>query len=331
MITAPTGLFAATQANKWRSVLLIIGFIVLIEATTYGAVFVTFWIEIFQEMLRDPASASFHASALERTQLIFAQTWWQPFALTVGWLLFVVAFHRRILLWGQGGRLADRARERQLLSDVEQLAIQTGLEMPDVYILEIAEKNAFSIGLWRNKAAMVVTRGLLDALSRNEVRAVLAHEMAHIRSGDSQLEIIANVFANVVRLASGAATFGRLFVLLFPLILMAIVIAPGRIVLVLVSLGLLAAFFHVTGALAKLALSKTRDELADIHAIEMTHDPEALASALEKLRTACALPMNPVFDTMLFVRPPRAFGNAGDAVTERIARLGRVTGMAASG
>ncbi|MEB3198640.1 MAG: protease HtpX [Candidatus Sericytochromatia bacterium] len=95
-------------------------------------------------------------------------------------------FSRQIALWSTGARVIERPgddTERWLLDAVARLARQAGLEMPQVAIFE-GEANAFATGPSRNRALVAVSTGLLAGMEREEVVAVLAHEVAHIENGD---------------------------------------------------------------------------------------------------------------------------------------------------
>ena len=94
---------------------------------------------------------------------------------------------KRIALWSTGAHVIDQPRgpsESWLLSTVDRLARTAGIGMPDVAIYDGPEPNAFATGASRNKALVAVSTGLLNSMDRNEVEAVLGHEISHVANGD---------------------------------------------------------------------------------------------------------------------------------------------------
>jgi Zn-dependent protease with chaperone function len=182
-----------------------------------------------------------------------------------------------------GGTLVDSdprdARRRRLRNVVEEIALASGVPVPEIYVLEQeAGINAFAAGYSPSDAAVAVTRGALEKLDRNELQGVIAHEFSHILNGDMRINI-------------------RLMGALFGILLLAII---GRRVLVharfgrsdkngaavvLVAFGLMAIgyvglFF---GRWIKAALSRQREYLADASAVQFTRDPDGIGGALKKI------------------------------------------------
>lgn len=170
--------------------------------------------------------------------------------------------------------------ERRLLNVVEEMAIASGVPMPEVYLLE-EEKgiNAFAAGHSPADAAIGVTRGAIDTLNRSELQGVIAHEFSHILNGDMRLNI-------------------RLMGLLFGLLVIALIArivlraAPHRrsrkdsggaialVALAVFVIGYVGLFF---GRLIQAAVSRRRESLADASAVQFTRDPAGLRNALVKI------------------------------------------------
>jgi Zn-dependent protease with chaperone function len=189
-----------------------------------------------------------------------------------------------------GGRAVDLKttdlRERKLLNVVEEMSIASGIPMPAVYVLEDEPGlNAFAAGLTTSDAAVAVTRGTLDKLTRDELQGVIAHEFSHILNGDMRLN---------VRIT--AIVFG---ILVIGLIGRGILQAVGRgrirsgggkkdggvvvflaIGLALMILGYIGYFF---GRLIQAAVSRQREFLADASAVQFTRNPGGIAGALKKI------------------------------------------------
>ncbi len=214
-------------------------------------------------------------------------------AVTIGFGSSLWSLHRgaKAVLQSSGALPLDPSnpQHKQLLNIVEEMKIASGLPMPQVYVIPDDDPNAFATGKDPDHSAIAVTQGLLDSLSRDELQAVLAHEMSHIRNYDVRLmTVVAALVGAVVLLADWArrAMFygnrgntrrsrngkggNQLAILLLALWLLAMVLAP------------------ILSRLMAMAVSRRREYLADASAAELTRNPMALASALRKLEHATA-------------------------------------------
>lgn len=145
--------------------------------------------------------------------------------------------------------------------------------VPVLYYIPSQMLNAFAVGTRRN-AAIGLTDGLLRGLTLRELTGVLAHEMSHIRNNDMRSMTIADVISRITNFFS---TFGKFLLLFnFPLILMGRATVSWWAILLLISAPFIS-------GLLQLALSRTREFDADLDAIQLTHDPVGLMSALQKL------------------------------------------------
>lgn len=197
------------------------------------------------------------------------------------------------VLWAAGGVELTNPRsheEKQLLNVVEEMAIAAGLPRPKVYIVEDADPNAFATGHGPESACIAVTRGLLSALNREELQAVVAHEMGHVRNLDVRLmTLIAALVGVVVILSDGMGRIfrggggrllggrgrkggagGAIMIVLLVLWVVTLILAP-----------------IITRFMA-MAVSRNREYLADATGAELTRNPAALASALQKIESAAA-------------------------------------------
>jgi len=157
---------------------------------------------------------------------------------------------------------------------MEELARRAQLPfVPVLYYIPSQMLNAFAVGTRRN-AAIGLTDGILRGLTLRELTGVLAHEMSHIRNNDMRSMNIADVISRITNLFS---TFGKFLLLLnFPLILMGSATISWWAILLLI-------FAPMLSGLLQLALSRTREFDADLDAMQLTHDPVGLMTALQKL------------------------------------------------
>jgi heat shock protein HtpX len=174
---------------------------------------------------------------------------------------------------------ADRSTYARLYNLVEGLTIASGLPMPALYIVNDPAPNAFATGRDPKHASIAVTTGLLEKMNRIELEGVLAHELSHVKNYDIRVSSIAVCLVGVV---AALSDFGiRMFIF------------GGRrnnndnnggngIVMLLAFVVIILAPLMAT--VMQLAVSRKRESLADVSAVEMTRYPPGLISALEKLR-----------------------------------------------
>ena len=184
---------------------------------------------------------------------------------------------------------ADKLKLRQLQNVVDEMTIASGLPRPHVYVVPDADPNAFATGRDPAHASLAVTRGLLDALDRDELQGVVAHEMSHIRNLDVRVMTIVAALVGAVALLSDWARRGMMWgggprrrdrnddrgsgvigIILFVVWLIAILLAP------------------LLAQLLAMLVSRKREYLADASGAELTRNPLGLASALEKIESAAA-------------------------------------------
>lgn len=179
-----------------------------------------------------------------------------------------------------GAVAADPQKDAVLHNVVEEVAIAAGLAKPAVYVIETDALNAFATGVRSSNVAVIVTRGLLDRLNREELQGVVAHEMAHIGNGDVRLAVIVAMVVGLVSIVSdilgrSARVVGR-----------GTVRSRGKwkvIALVFSVWILFALLAPVFGLMVRMAISREREYLADATGARLTRNPIGLASALAKI------------------------------------------------
>ena len=192
-------------------------------------------------------------------------------ALAVAAAMNVVTYWKadRIVLSMHDAREVTARSSPDFYSIVVVLAQRAGLPMPNVYVIDSPHPNAFATGRNPENAAVAATTGLLDMLSRDEVAAVMAHELGHIRNRDT---LIMTMVATIAGAISMLANFGMFFS------------SDSRSnPLALIGAVLLAPF---AAMIVQMAISRTREFSADKAGAEICGDPDALASALGKISQA---------------------------------------------
>lgn len=205
------------------------------------------------------------------------------FALIIAAVFALATYYgggRMILALSRARRIEKRDHP-QLFNVVEELSIAAGIPMPKVYIIEDAAPNAFATGRDPAHAAVAITTGLLEKLSRDELQGVMAHELSHVQNRDILFAMMVGVMVGSI------ALIGDFF-------LRSLIFGGGRrrrggggkgggggpLMLVALVLAILAPIF---AKMLQLAVSRQREYLADASAARLTRYPEGLASALEKI------------------------------------------------
>src|SRR5918994_481141 len=224
-------------------------------------------------------------------------------------------FSDRIALAMARAKPLEESQAPRLFEMVRELTTRADLPMPRLYMIPQDQPNAFATGRSPNRAAVAVTRGITRLLSEDELRGVLAHELAHVRSRDI---LITSVAATI----GGAITYLGYMLLWFggdddesPLGLIA------SLALVLLA--------PIAATIIQLAISRQREYSADATGAEISGNPESLASALERLEEgAKAIPMevNQAAEPMYIVKPFSGGGFASlfsthPPIEERVRRL----------
>lgn len=296
---AAFGLYTHIRANRVRSTLLIGGLFLLIyvlvfagalagEALAQDAPF---------DVLVRRALASFVSSAPLATLAVLA------------WIAIAYFFNSRIIGAIAGAREVTRQDAPQLYTLLENLCISRGMATPRLAIIDTDGLNAFASGLNDSQYTVTVTRGLLAALDRDELEAVLAHELVHIRNKDVQLMVTAMIIAGVI------SFFGEM---VFHWLRFAPFRASrssarsgdrnsggGGAAIALVVAIVVAMVAVTLSVVIRFALSRSREYLADAGAVELTKNPDAMIGALMKISGRSDVPALPSSLMEMCVDNPR--------------------------
>lgn len=265
------GLQTHIWANNTRSILLLAAFPVLMVGILYGVQLILMGIGFLPGTGRGLGDDM----ALAASWL----GWTVPTALIIAGVWFAVAYFGNQVMIDvmTGARKVERRTEPQLYNLLENLAISRGLRTPALRMIESDSLNAFATGLHEGRYSVTVTRGLVNTLSRDELEAVLAHELTHVINKDVRTMVIASIFAGIISVIAEMVFRGLLY-------------SGGggrrdnKNALPLILIGV--AFAVVGFALAiviRMMLSRTREFVADAGAVELTKNPDAMISALRKI------------------------------------------------
>jgi heat shock protein HtpX len=240
-------------------------------------------------------------------------------AVAVAMNFFSYWFSDKLVLRMYNAQEVDESSAPQFYRMVRELAQRAQLPMPRVYLIQEDAPNAFATGRNPDHAAVAATTGILRVLSERELRGVMAHELAHVRHRDILISTISATMAGAISMLANFAMFfgGR--------------DEQGRSTNPIVSI-LVMLLAPLAASLIQMAISRAREFEADRGGAEISGDPQALASALEKIhRYAQGIPLqtterHPETAQMMIMNPLSGGGLRGlfsthPSTEERVARL----------
>lgn len=237
----------------------------------------------------------------------------------LGMNFFSYWFSDKMVLKMYNAREVDATTAPRFYAMVQELATKAQLPMPRVYLINENAPNAFATGRNPENAAVAATTGIMQVLSERELRGVMAHELAHVKHRDILISTISATMAGAISMLANFAMFfgGR--------------DSEGRPANPIAGIAV-AILAPLAASLIQMAISRAREFEADRGGAEISGDPHALASALEKIhRYAQGIPLeaaerHPETAQMMIMNPLSAGGLRGlfsthPATEERVARL----------
>ena len=199
------------------------------------------------------------------------------------WFVISYLFHTQMIQMATHSEPLERRNNKRVYNLTENLCMSVGMTMPKLYIIESDALNAFASGINEKTFAITLTRGIINRLNDEELEGVIAHELTHIRNRDVRLLIVTIVFVGI-------------FATIADLALRMLLNGGGNMfssrnrkndkgggAMLLLIILLVAGAIYFLSILFKLALSRSREYMADAGAVELTHNSMALANALRKI------------------------------------------------
>ena len=210
----------------------------------------------------------------------------------------------------------------------EELAMLAGIPTPQLEYMPVPALNSFASGLTQKTAHIIVTQGLLEALDDEELSAVIAHEIAHIKHGDMHMMTVASAATDSVKFINTLNPMRFSWLKNFPIFII-ILLAP-----LIIPLGILAVFYSFIMQVALLVanttryvISSSREFIADAEAVRLTHNPAALASALSKIHGRSNLyHMDTMAEAMMIDGPASGKNASHPPMEDRIQVLAELSG-----
>ncbi|MCX7899105.1 MAG: M48 family metallopeptidase [Methylocystis sp.] len=317
------GLYSHIRANQLRSAFLLAGFVVLLLALMFSFALL---FEAFGARPNAPVDYIL-TRAIEDLKI----GW--PIGVAGAFVWFIIAyfFHQGLINLATGARALSRAESPRIYNLLENLCISRGVPIPALQIIESDALNAYASGLKEGQYKIAVTRGLIAELTNEEIEAVLAHELTHIRNRDVQLMVIAVIFAGIFAFVGDLVIRRWDFPFGF---------SPhrpatrnngdrdrgaGAGLAIVLALAIIALSWGAS-VLIRFAISRTREYLADAGSAELTKNPDAMISALRKIAAHGVIQGMPSRMHAFFIESPAQRAESGwfathPTVDERVAAL----------
>jgi heat shock protein HtpX len=241
------------------------------------------------------------------------------FVIALAMNFFGYWFSHKIVLRMYGAQEVSESQAPELHGMVDELSRAAGIPKPKVYIMQTDSPNAFATGRNPQNGVVAVTTGLMRLLSPTELKGVLAHEIGHIKNRDILIQTIAATMAGAIMVLANMAKWSLIF--------------GGRDddrgaagIIGVIALAILA---PMAAMVIQLAISRSREYIADETGARLAQNPESLASALEKLAYGvqrAPMQANPATEPMFIVNPLSGGGmmklfSTHPPIEERVARL----------
>jgi heat shock protein HtpX len=324
------GLYTHIQKNRLKSLFLLFSFVLLIHAVLFSLVLV------FEAWTHGGSALEIIEAGVDDIRYAW------PAGLIAAGLWFAIAFlfHQNMIDYATRAKGIERREEPELYNALENLCISRGIPMPKLKIIETEALNAFASGIRQGNYSVAVTRGLMRELNPRELESVLAHELTHIRNRDTQMMVIAVIFAGIIAFV-GDIMFRRID---FPF---GYSPQPGRsqqrsserreegggaVIIILIALAVIAISWGVS-VLIRFAISRSREFLADAGSVELTKEPNAMISALRRIEAKAAIAdmpsrMHAFFIESPAIHPQRGWFATHPSVEERVTALVEFAGGA---
>lgn len=273
------GLYTHIRANRIRSWFLLAGLVVL-------SLVLVFAVALFMRGASGTVPAGYRPGVGGYIAGAFRDLkWLAPVAIggSLVWIAIAFRFNQSLIDSATGARIVTRGEAPRLYNLLENLCISRGISVPTLRLMEDEAPNAFASGLTPEQYSITVTSGLLSILDDAEIEAVLAHELTHIRNDDVRTMMIAITVTgilsflgelvlrgnNPIRFSSrGSGDSGK--------------DKGGALAAMIIAVVLIALVWFLS-QFVKFALSRSREYLADAGAAELTKNPDAMISALQKI------------------------------------------------
>ncbi|MCB9990157.1 MAG: M48 family metalloprotease [Rhodospirillales bacterium] len=250
-------------------------------------------------------------------------TWWPlVFIVVILWFMIAYFFQARMIRALSHAHPVTREEEPELYNLLENLCISRGMTMPRLEIIETHARNAFASGIDEQSYCITVTRGLMQSLQKDELEAVLGHELTHIMNRDVRLLIVSIIFTGMIGFFAQMAwssirfsMYGRR--------------KDARVMMFIFAVAAILWIGYMATMFTRFALSRRREYMADAGAVELTKNPDAMMRALLRLSGKDRIPEATDDIALMCIENSRKFFGlftTHPPLEDRIAAISQVTG-----
>jgi heat shock protein HtpX len=230
------------------------------------------------------------AIAFDYAISIMAQYWPMIGAAVLIWFLIAYFFQGAMIRAMAHAHPVSRKEEPELYNLLENLCIAQGMKMPRLEIIETHARNAFASGINEQTFCVTVTRGLMQSLEKDELEAVVAHELAHIQNRDVRLLIVCVIFTGMLGVAAQLVWSNLRYMIWVP---RSNDRRGGNGLILVMAIGAILWLGYLATLLTRFAISRKREYMADAGAVRMTKNPDAMMRALLRIAGAADIPKAP--------------------------------------
>lgn len=263
MTSSAVGLQTHIWNNNIKSIMLLAGFPVLLLLMILGGSYAYYYGT---------------QDAAEHALVILSQTWHIAFIVAGVWFVIAFLFHQNLINMASGARFVTRQEQPKIYNLLENLCISRGITMPGLAVIDTPMLNAFASGISDKNYVITLTQGLINTLTDEELEAVIGHELTHIINKDVRLMIVCVIFVGMIsffaEMSFRSMNYSRISSSRDDdkksgkgMIIAAIVLLIG----------------YILAILLRFSISRKREYLADAGSVELTKNPDAMISALEKI------------------------------------------------
>lgn len=321
MSAAGTGLNTHIWNNNIRSIILLVLYPILIMGIVWVCAYVI-------GLAQYGSGASFYSgNAGNFATEIIAAFWPAILSVVAVWFMVAWFFHTKMVRSLAHSHPVSREEEPELYNLLENLCISRGMVMPKLEIIETHARNAFASGIDQKSYTVTVTRGLLHSLQKDEVEAVLAHELTHIENRDVRLLIVCIIFTGMIGFAAQLVWSNLRYSLWIPR--SSNNRSSGGAVLIMLAIAFILWIGYVATLFMRFALSRRREYMADAGAVAMTKNPEGMMRALMRIAGRERIPGSTDDIAMMCIENSKPFFGlfaTHPPIDQRIAAISEVTG-----
>lgn len=290
------GLQTSIWDNNIRSVLMLIAYPFIMAAIAWGCAYVIAM-----------AAHGHYAQAddgIRAANMLLLEYWPSILGVVAVWFVVSYFWNTSMIRALSHAHAVTRTEEPELYNLLENLCISVGMKMPQINIIETPARNAFASGIDERSYTITVSRGLLDSLQKDELEAVLGHELTHILNRDVRLMMVTVIFTGMVGFAAqmvwssfrhgymyrGGGSRNR-----------------GNAVIIVLLVGIILWIGYMATLFMRFAISRRREFMADAGAVKLTKNPEAMMRALLRIQGMDNMPNTPADIDMMCIENAQPF------------------------